>query len=83
MPPQGSLPHPSICSSEWTSLTGRPPGQELVPDSPSAAVEWMQRALVLVLNCVLRQRVLSTCSRQGTGAAKEASVQLSLGSERP
>lgn len=83
MPPQGSLPHPSICSSEWTSLTGRPPGQELVPDSPSAAVEWMQRALVLVLNCVLRQRVLSACSRQGTGAAKEASVQPSLGSERP
>lgn len=46
-------------------------------------MEWMQRALVLVLNCVLRQRVLSACSGQGTDAAKEASVQPSLGSERP
>lgn len=82
MPPKGSLPHPSICYSEWTALTGRPPGQELVPDSPSAAVEWMQRALVLVLNCVLRQRILSAYSRQGTDAAKEASVQPSPGSLR-
>lgn len=53
-----------------------------MPDSPSAAVEWMQRALVLVLNCVLRQRMLSACSGQGTDVAKEASVQPSPGSLR-
>lgn len=82
MPPKGSLPHASICSSEWTALTGRPPGQALMPDSPSAAVECMERALGLALNCVLRQRVLSACSRQGTDAAKEASVQPSSGSLR-
>lgn len=53
----------------------RPVGHKPVPDSPSAAVQWMQRALVLALNHVLGQLMSSAHSRQGTHSAKEAGAQ--------
>ena len=51
-------------------------------DSPSAAVEWMQRVLVLALNHVLGQPMLSAHSGQGTDTAQEAGVQPPPGSLR-
>lgn len=65
------IPHLLLCmgSPHWEASW-----PEIRADSPAAA-EWMQRAIVLALNHVLGQPMLSTHSGQGTDTAQEAGVQ--------
>lgn len=77
---------PAICFSEWANLIGRSVGQmwlKLVPNCPSAAVERVQRALVLSMNHVLGQLMSSAHSRQAQTVPRRPQPSHPQLAERP